>query len=78
MFKSNYFKILMKLNKIKFGKHLDFYGIPVIFKKNGSILTIGDNCSIKSSFFSNLIGLNHRTIIVTRTKEAEIEIGNNV
>lgn len=78
MFKSNYFKLFMKLNKVNFGKHLDLYGVPVIFKKSGSSLTIGDNCSIKSSFLSNLIGLSQRTIIVTRTKEAKIEIGNNV
>ena len=78
MFKSNYFKLVMKLNKVKFGKNLNLYGIPVIFKKKGSQLTIGENCSIKSSFLSNLIGLNHRTIIVTRTEEAKIKIGNNV
>ena len=78
MFKSNYFKLFMKLNKVNFGKQLDLYGVPVIFKKSGSSLTIGDNCSIKSSFLSNLIGLSQRTIIVTRTKEAKIEIGNNV
>lgn len=78
MFKSNYFKMFMKLNKVKFGKHLELYGVPIIFKKRGSSLTIGDTCSIKSSFLSNLIGLNHRTIIVTRTPEAKIKIGNNV
>jgi len=78
MFKSNYFKIFMKLNKVSFGKQLNMYGVPVIFKKRGSSLTIGDNCSIKSSFLSNLIGLNHRTIIVTRTQESKIEIGDNV
>ena len=33
---------------------------------------------IKSSFLSNLIGLYQRTIIVTRTPEAQIKIGNNV
>lgn len=78
MFKSNYFKIFMKFNKIRFGKHLELYGVPVIYKKSGSSLIIGNHCSIKSSFLSNLIGLNHRTIIVTRTSEAKIEIGNNV
>jgi acetyltransferase-like isoleucine patch superfamily enzyme len=78
MFKSNYFKIFMKLNKVSFGKNLNLYGVPVIYKKSGSVLKIGDNCSIKSSFLSNLIGLSQRTIIVTRTKEAKIEIGNNV
>lgn len=78
MFKSNYFKLFMKFNKVQFGKNLNLYGVPVIFKKKGSQLLIGENCSIKSSFFSNLIGLNHRTIIVTRTEEAKIKIGDNV
>ena len=78
MFKSNYFKLVMKLNKVKFGKNLNLYGVPVIFKKKGSQLNIGENCTIKSSFLSNLIGLSQRTIIVTRTEEAKIEIGNNV
>lgn len=78
MFKSNYFKIFMKLNKVSFGKSLNLFGVPVIFKKRGSTLKIGDNCSIKSSFLSNLVGLSQRTIIVTRTKEAKIEIGDNV
>ncbi|KZL89722.1 acyltransferase [Clostridium magnum] len=78
MFKSNYFKIFMKLNGVTFGKNLNLFGVPVIFKKSGSVLKIGDNCSIKSSFLSNLVGLSQRTIIVTRTKEAKIEIGNNV
>lgn len=78
MFKSNYFKIFMKLNKVDFGKNLNLFGIPIILKKSGSVLQIGNNCSIKSSFFSNLIGLYQRTIIVTRTQEAKIEIGNNV
>ncbi|MEQ8154220.1 MAG: acyltransferase [Clostridiaceae bacterium] len=78
MFKSNYFKIFMKLNKVTFGKKLNLIGLPVIFKKRASVLNIGDNCSIKSSFLSNLVGLSQRTIIITRTSEARIEIGNNV
>lgn len=78
MFKSNYFKLIMKLNKVRFGKNLNLYGIPVIFKKKGSELNIGENCTIRSSFLSNLVGLSQRTIIVTRTQEAKINIGNNV
>lgn len=78
MLKSNYFKFIMKLNKVNFSKSLNLYGIPVIFKKKGSELNIGENCTIKSSFLSNLIGLSQRTIIVTRTSEAKINIGNNV
>lgn len=41
MFKSNYFKIFMKLNKVSFGRNLNLFGMPVIFKRSGSILKIG-------------------------------------
>lgn len=75
---SNWFKLLIKLNKVKYGKSLLLKGIPVIFNQSGAKLIIGDNVTIKSSFLSNLVGLYQRTIIVTRTAEAEIYIGNNV
>ncbi|CEJ74648.1 galactoside O-acetyltransferase [[Clostridium] sordellii] len=78
MFKSNYFKLFMKFNKVNFGKNLNLYGTPIIFKKKRSKLNIGENCTIRSSFLSNLVGLSQRTIIVTRTEEANINIGNNV
>ena len=75
---SNWFKILMKATKIKYGKNLLLKGIPIIFNKEGARLTIGNNCTIKSSLLSNLMGLYSRRIIVTRAPEAEIAIGNNV
>ncbi|MDD3416207.1 MAG: acyltransferase [Lachnospiraceae bacterium] len=75
---SNWFKIVMKLTKVEYGKNLLLKGIPVIFNKSGSKISIGDNVSVKSSFLSNLVGLYSRTIIVTRASGAEISIGNNV
>lgn len=75
---SNWFKILMKITKVKYGKNLLLKGVPVIFNKSGANLTIGDNVTVKSSFLSNLVGLYSRTIIVTRASGAEIIIGNNV
>lgn len=75
---SNWFKILMKATKVEYGKNLLLKGVPVIFNKKGAILNIGDNCTIKSSLLSNLVGLYSRTIIVTRTPGAEIIIGDNV
>ena len=74
----NVFKMIMKLNDVKYGSNLLLKGIPVIFNKKGATLTIGDNCIIKSSFLSNLVGLYSRTIIVTRVQGAKITIGNNV
>ncbi|MGO4108858.1 acyltransferase [Paenibacillus sp. YAF4_2] len=75
---SNWFKFLMKATKVRYGKKLLLKGIPVIFNKSGAELTIGDNVTINSSFLSNLVGLYQRTIIITRTPESKIIIGNNV
>lgn len=75
---SNWFKILMKMTKVEYGKNLLLKGMPVIFNKGGAKLKIGDSVTIKSSFLSNLVGLYSRTIIVTRAPGAVIEIGDNV
>lgn len=75
---SNWFKLMMKATKVKYGKNLLLKGTPIIFNKSEAKLEIGDNCTIKSSFLSNLVGLYSRTIIVTRAPGAEIVIGNNV
>lgn len=72
------FKIFMKLNKIRYGEKLNLKGYPIIFNKSGASLRIGSNVTIKSSFLSNLVGLYSRTIIVTRTPNAYISIGDNV
>lgn len=75
---SNWFKLIMRLTKVEYGKNLLLKGIPVIYNKSGAKLKIGKNVTVKSSFLSNLVGLYSRTIIVTRASEAVIEIGDNV
>lgn len=75
---SNWFKLVMKATRVRYGKNLCLKGVPVIFNTKGAALSLGDNCIIKSSFLSNLVGLYSRTIIVTRTPEARIVIGDNV
>lgn len=75
---SNWFKLVMKMTKVEYGKNLLLKGVPIIFNKGGAKLKIGENATIKSSFLSNLVGLYSRTIIVTRAPGAEIEIGDNV
>lgn len=75
---SNWFKVIMKMTKVKYGKNLVLKGVPVIFNAKGATLEIGNGVNIKSSFLSNLVGLYSRTIIVTRAKDAFIKIGDNV
>lgn len=75
---SGLFKLYMKWNRTDYGKNLKLKGIPFIYNTSGSKITIGNDCTIKSSFLSNLVGLYSRTIIVTRVKGAEIYIGDRV
>jgi len=75
---SNWYKVLLKLMKIKYGKKLLLKGMSVIINKKGAEMRIGENVTVKSSFLSNLVGLYSRTIIVTRTEDSKIIIGNNV
>ena len=75
---SNWYKLVLRLMKVRYGKGLTLKGTPVIFNKKGAQITIGDNVIIKSSFLSNLVGLYSRTIIVTRAPGAKIVIGDNV
>ena len=72
------YKIWLNVIKVRYGKNLKLKGIPVIFNKKGATLSLGEECIIKSSFLSNLVGLYSRTIIVTRKEGARIIIGNRV
>ena len=75
---SNWYKLVMRASKVRFGKNLLLKGCPFIYNKKGAELTIGNNVTVKSSFLSNLVGLYSRTIIVTRAPGAYIRIGDNV
>ncbi len=75
---SNWFKLVMKITGVEYGKRLRLKGMPVIFNRHGARLKLGSNVTIKSSFLSNLVGLYNRTIIITRAPGAVIEIGDNV
>ena len=75
---AGFYKFFLKLMKVRYGKGLLLKGVPVIFNKKGACMEFGKNVVVKSSFLSNLVGLYQRTVIVTRTSEAVIKIGNNV
>lgn len=74
---SNWFKFVLRIQKVRYGKKLLMKGIPVVLKRGGNI-RIGNNVTIRSGFLSNLIGLYCRTIITSRGPEARIEIGDHV
>lgn len=63
---------------MRYGSDLTLNGTPIIYSKSGEKLSIGDHVTINSSFLSNLLGLYQRTIIITRTSDAVVKIGNHV
>jgi acetyltransferase-like isoleucine patch superfamily enzyme len=65
-----------KCKGVKYGKNLRTYGIPIIFKKRGAEIILGDNVSLNSSLRSNLAGINHRVILAAAGKNSRIFIGN--
>lgn len=69
-------RIMMALTGVRHGKNLRLNGNAFIFNQRGATLKIGDNVTLNSSFLSNLLGLNHRCIIVTRGAGTKIEIGD--
>ena len=79
MFKFNTWleRPLFKLNGIKIGKNVKLIGWPCIFRFPGASIEIGDNCLIRSNFWSNLLGLYQRTIIIAK-RGGTVKIGKNV
>ncbi|MEG1506484.1 MAG: acyltransferase [Bacilli bacterium] len=68
----NYF-----FQKIKLMNKVKFYGMTIIYNDKNSEIIFGNKIEIKSSFFSNFIGLNHRSIIIARDG-GKIEIDDNI
>ncbi|MCH5342427.1 MAG: acyltransferase [Acetatifactor sp.] len=69
-------RIFYKLNRVKYGKKLVLHGWPFVFRFSAAAIEIGSGCTINSGFFSNLLGLYHRTIVVARGN-GRIKIGDN-
>lgn len=67
-------KILIRLFGGHYGKKLSLKGFCFVFGR----ISVGSNVTIRSAFLSNLLGLNHRTIIVSRRRNTKVEIGDNV
>ncbi|MBS1573967.1 MAG: acyltransferase [Bacteroidetes bacterium] len=65
------------LKGIKKGNACEFYGLPYFQRYPHSTISMGDGCQFRSDQSSNLIGVNHKTIISTHRPGAKIEIGNN-
>lgn len=70
-------RVLLRLNKIAFGQKIKLVGWPFVFRFPRATIVMGDNVRINSNFFSNLLGLYQRTIIIAKGV-GKITIGNHV
>jgi acetyltransferase-like isoleucine patch superfamily enzyme len=67
---------LFFIRGIKTDKGLRCFGIPVSVRAQESSIRIGKNCSFRSDFTSNLIGINRKCIITSLKRNSEIVIGD--
>lgn len=74
-FNSYFPRIFFRLNRVKYGKKLTLHGWPFIFRFPAASIELGADCTINSGFFSNLLGLYQRTIVVAKGN-AQINIGD--
>jgi acetyltransferase-like isoleucine patch superfamily enzyme len=59
------------------GLQCQFYGVPYFQRYPYSTIKIGSKCVFRSDQTSNLIGVNHKTIMSTHEKGAKITVGDN-
>ncbi|MEO0895725.1 MAG: acyltransferase [Bacteroidota bacterium] len=68
----------LRMMGVEIGKDCKFFGKALIRRSPMTEIKIGDKCSFRSSFESNLVGLNRGCLIVTWFDKAKIEIGDRV
>lgn len=69
-------RLIMAFTGVKHGKKLKLKGNAFIFNKRGASISIGNCVTVNSSFFSNMVGLYQRSVIMTRRAGAQIKIGD--
>lgn len=76
LFPFNYLYLLLWGVNFKFP--IFSFGIPLVRRARGSSIILGKNVEIRNGSWANVIGIHHRTCLSTRSKDAKINIGNNV
>ena len=71
-----YVFLYSRLNQIKLGNNITFYGKPILQRYPYSKMVIGNNNRFRSDL-TVALGYQYRCILRTRTKEAKITIGDN-
>jgi acetyltransferase-like isoleucine patch superfamily enzyme len=73
-----FIRLYFALHGVAWGAGWMIYGRPLIQRHAGSTITIGRGLEMRNWFGSNPLGVAHRSILVTWTAGARIEIGDGV
>jgi acetyltransferase-like isoleucine patch superfamily enzyme len=71
-------RFLFFLHGVHWGKGWAIYGMPVIQRFRGSAIVIGDRATLRSWKTANPVALNQSVVLATRSRQAVIQIGNDV
>jgi acetyltransferase-like isoleucine patch superfamily enzyme len=72
-----YIRLLFGLNNIQWGTEWKIFGVPIIQKHRQSVMRFGPGFSLRSSAWSNPLGINHPVILCTWQEGAALEIGDD-
>lgn len=67
--------MLFGLNRIPWGRGWRIYGVPIIQRHRRSTIRISEFLNLRSTVWSNPLGINHPVILCTWRAGAVIEIG---
>lgn len=73
-----YIRLYFALNGVHWGRKWRVMGCPIIQRYRGSQIKIGQGLVLRSFTSSNPLGPYRSTLISTRSREAVLQIGNNV
>jgi acetyltransferase-like isoleucine patch superfamily enzyme len=73
-----FIRLYFALHGVGWGAGWRVYGLPLIQRQRGSLISIGDGLQMRNWFSSNPLGVNHRSILATWSAQAEIRLGEDV
>jgi acetyltransferase-like isoleucine patch superfamily enzyme len=73
-----YIRIMFTLHGIAWGQGWRVWGMPIIQRYRGSIISIGDGAYLRSWKSTNPLVPHHPVVLATRNTNAKIILGNNI
>jgi acetyltransferase-like isoleucine patch superfamily enzyme len=70
-------RLYCRMKGVEFGKNLQTYGLPLIYKHRDATIVLGDNVVLTSWSRFNLAGVNHKVILAAPNKQSHIYIGSD-